>query len=321
MSTEALGLSQSLNMPGGINYYSAAADIDPYMSIMGPEFNEYMFDGLTASAPSMYKQALTTSITANEREQLQPLIDNLGKWRIFGKRVAENDAVRNILNYRDEITGQSKPLALIYAYSAEKGGTKQPILPGQEINFTDLNDPDLLIRQSSGPLSFFGVARWTGVHDSLANAAVEMRNGELAAMLIKQTGDGIGSDEQGIKKLLVDSKEGMSDGEYGIFIADTAMAYEKMYGESLDDYIRTQYSPLGIAGAVSGAIAGAVLGHGLLSIPLAIVGAGVGAVAGGMLGESIPLPTSGKSQKLIDTINDALLRANRPNMDMFSMLY
>lgn len=320
MSTDVLGINSGIPMlPQGQDYYNMMAEIDPYFNVFGADFTMRNWDGMISSAQAGFNRAEVASISTTDMEQMKPLIDNLGKWRIFGNRVAENNAVIKMLDYSDVISGKNKAVALFLGYTAEKGGLKDP---NGSLTYENLKDPDLFVKESRSPLSFMGIGNTNKVIEQLQQTAVKARDPYLAAIMLNQAGYGIATDEKGVEKILVDSKNEMSDGEHAVFVADTANAYQKLYGESLDDFLRVNYSPIGNGEATTaGAATGAAIGFFTLGVPGALVGAAIGAVAGTIMGETSPLPAKGEGQKLINTVTEALQRANKPNYDTFNMMY
>ncbi len=326
---EALGFEPGITMPDTDRFYGAMAEVDPYFNIFPVDFTRRGWDDIASGAVANYNMYETSSITQDNAKSLEYLADRLEKWRmpITGKRLpwAPNNVAktfRTALN--DNINGQSKAVALYLAHSAKYGGLKNPNGP---IDFENLKDPGLLIKESRGMTSYFNNdARSTEVIDTLTDVAIKSQNSHLAALLLKQAGHGIGKDEAGIRKILIDSRRQMGEGQYARFITNTSMAFEKLHGERLDDFITKEYSSIGntggaIAGAATGFVAGLIAGHGILSIPAAIVGAIIGGVVGAKAGETDILPANAEGQAILNKIDFSHTRDNRTNGTMIGLMY
>ena len=217
------------------------AEIDPYFNVFGTNFTMRNWDGILSSAPGHYKEYESRDIAAQDVENLKPLAESLHEWRLFGKRLpfVESDRVTNILGNKNTISGENKLVALYQVYCAEYGGLKNPNNP---VGFDNLKEPDLLIKQSSSVFSWIGFNKQTDELNQLKEVAINAHSPELSAMLLKQAGKGLGTDEETIKSILFDSKKHMKEGEYNRYVVDTAKAFKKIYGESLDEHIKSEYS-------------------------------------------------------------------------------
>ena len=225
------------------------AQTDPHFKLFDHRFKERDWDSIMSGAKAKYNTYEANNIAFRDRENLKPLAESLNEWRIGGKRVPfiEADRVNQILGNPDA----NKMLALYQVYCAEYGGLEDPSAPG---SFNNLKNPGLLIKQSRGTLSFLGIGRQNETIDQLTNIAVKTKNPELSALLLKQAGHGIGKSEEIINAILVDSKDKMNEGQYANYIAKTAKSFEELHGQSLDKFLRSQYSKfpiveIGIVGA------------------------------------------------------------------------
>ncbi|OGI04193.1 MAG: hypothetical protein A2Y25_08790 [Candidatus Melainabacteria bacterium GWF2_37_15] len=234
------GLGNAQEYPANM---AEIAEIDPYFNVFSADFTMRNWDSILSSASGNYKQYESRDIAAQDAENLKPLAESLHEWRlpILGKRLpfVESERVSRILGNQDTISGENKTMALYQVYCAEYGGLKNPNNP---VSFDNLKDPELLIDQSRGLFSFLGFNKETQELNQLKEAAIKAHNPELSAMLLKQAGSGLGTEEKVIDSMLVDSKKHMKEGEYNRYIVDTAKAFKKIYGESLDNYIKSEYS-------------------------------------------------------------------------------
>jgi len=281
---EAIGFDANLPTSDKSRFYSNMADLDPYGNLFDPaSFTMRNWDSIHAGAEAGFNSYDTSSITQADAKNLEDLADTLHEWRPFlGKRLFEGNEVTQIFHdaLNNNFEGQNKAIGLYLTYNAKYGGLKDPNGP---ISFENLKDPGLLIKQSRGLTSFFNGERTTEAIHTLTDMALKAQNPHLAALLLKQAGHGWGKDDAQIQKILVDSRENMSEGQYARFISDTSRAFEKLNGERLSDFINRKYSSIGI--------------------------------------ETTIAPPNSEGQAIISKINASQMRDNRTNDGMMELMY
>ncbi|HSA07125.1 MAG TPA: hypothetical protein P5556_08075 [Candidatus Gastranaerophilales bacterium] len=215
------------------------------MAGLGPMYHNSLFPGL----PQRYRDAyfgeldfsynnFETNDIMNQDSTIDPMAETLGEYRIFGKRFKENDRIENLLNNTLAGKGEHKFLAAMTKYCAQEGGLKNE---KGKIDFANLNDPGLLFRQTRN-MSITAAGSHNENMDKLAKIIVNAKNADFAAAIISEAGDGHNADDKILKAILVDSKQSMDEASYNKFVSKTAASYKKLTGESLEDFIRTQYS-------------------------------------------------------------------------------
>ena len=207
-----------------------------------PLINERQNKAFWGQMKQNYQHFETTDVTASDKATVDSIVENIGKYRILGKKIMEQDRYSRLLDNSIKNHETHKMLGEIIKYTTKEGGLTDENAP---ISFANMKDPGLLIRQDRN----FSLTA-SGSHnknlDKLVQIAIKSYSPEFAAAILKEAGDGIGVDDKLVKAILVDSKEKMDKNTYNRFITRTAEAYEKYTGKSLDNFIRAQYPKFGL---------------------------------------------------------------------------
>jgi hypothetical protein len=238
-----MGFWQDMPILGDISVFdNYVSDFDTgAFGIQGLMMSPRHIDAITGQAGSDFHKYDTADILHQDMQTLKPMAESLNRYRtpIWGKRWAEKDRVGKLLDIENDKAGDHKVAALYKLYCAMYGGLKDNNAP---ITFENLQDPGLLIEQSKKFFAIRAGSKRTKEIEKLTQVAVEGYNPELAAVLLKEMGEGIGVDDKTVRAILVDSKKKMDDATHKRFITDIDAAYQKLSGgETLDDYIYKQY--------------------------------------------------------------------------------
>ncbi|NLF83324.1 MAG: hypothetical protein GX568_04990 [Candidatus Gastranaerophilales bacterium] len=209
--------------------------------VLGLMMNPRHVDAVTGQAEVDFHKYDTADILNEDIQTLKPMAETLHRYRdpVWGKRIIEKDRVGKLLDIENDKAGNHKVAALYKLYCAMYGGLKDKNAP---ITFENLLDPGLLVRQSQRFFAIRASSKRSKDIEKLTRVAVEGYNPELAAVLLKEMGEGIGVDDKTVRAILVDSKKKMDDATHKRFITEIDAAYQKLTGgETLDDYIYKQY--------------------------------------------------------------------------------
>lgn len=161
----------------------------------------------------------------NNPKEIDHLTSEVDRLRLFGKQLPFAQAQTTDILSNDA----AKTIGIVKNYGARK------------------NDAAAFIKDSEGFFNL-GVANWKNTDHlkAITNAVVETRDAKLAALLIKESGDGWGANTEMLETLLEKSANKMSSVEHNRFIADIGKEYKEVSGgESLNEFLRDNYSVAG----------------------------------------------------------------------------